>query len=336
LYPEGGTNTSGGWPPVYYAVVTLFVRVLGVLGMDPLPAARLGSAALWAVGCALLVLVARRYGVPRVPAVTGGLVAAALPVANVLGAFVTPYAAQILVTAALCWLALSLITTPDPSRRLWLTVVLVPALAVLTVPHAVVGVLIATVAVLIANRDWRIRVNHPVVAACTSSAVAAAAYVAWSELSARRTIPFGHGLDAQAQSQLPDPTLGGVTEVLRQWFLFWPNSVAGDALGYDPWQVFVATGATYLAVGAVAAVLLRPNRDRLAPPLALALLVVAPLAAWGSDAYFDFTVPLRYGSSVIGFTCLLLAMAVRSRLAEWTLFVGVSGVLVAGVFSTWP
>src|SRR4029077_5460427 len=54
-YPGGGTFTSAGWPPSFYAYAAVFVRVLGVVGVDPLYAARVAACLLLALGAAAVV-----------------------------------------------------------------------------------------------------------------------------------------------------------------------------------------------------------------------------------------------------------------------------------------
>ena len=88
-YPEGGTYIAGGWPPLFYAYAAIVVRVLGIVGVDPLYAARAAACLLWAVGAAALVLVAARFGASLSSAAAAGLVAGVIPVATLLGAYVT-------------------------------------------------------------------------------------------------------------------------------------------------------------------------------------------------------------------------------------------------------
>ena len=116
-YPEGGTNTASGWPPLYYVVAAVFVRLTSLVGMDHLYGARLASASLWALGAAALVALAARRGASLTAAVSAGLLCGVIPVATVLGAFVTPHSAQLLLSVLLCAVAIDVIEAEEITRR---------------------------------------------------------------------------------------------------------------------------------------------------------------------------------------------------------------------------
>jgi hypothetical protein len=335
-YPEGGTNTASGWPPLYYGYGAVVVRLLGLLGVGHLEAARLASALLWAVGAGLLVLVARRYGAPAVPAVTAGLLTTVIPAAAVQAAFVTPHSAQLLISVLLCWWGLAVMTTARPPWRLAGLGAALALFSVLTVPHAVVGVMIVSGAVAGAAAFRR---GRWVPAALVLGLLAAAAvgYQSWTRLVAARTVDYGDSVNTGAISQLGDnATASSVQQLLGQWFHFWPGSFYGDPLGYGPWEMFAGNAATYLAFGAIGAVVLGAGTDRRTRALAVSLLVVSPLAAWGADIYFSFPVPPRYGSSVIGIACLVAAFGIRDRVVAHVVLVAVAAAFVVDFFTIWP
>jgi hypothetical protein len=336
FYPEGGTNTAAGWPPLYYVWAALVTRLAMLVGADPLTGARLASVLLWTAGSVLLVLLVRRFGGRLEAAAAVGLLSAALPVAAQLGAFVTPHSAQLLLSVALTWVALDLARA---ERLTWRRLVWPAALslvATLTVPHALIAVLVVALTVVFAAPARR----QVVIRLATASAVGVSGlvgYQAWQLLVSARSTPFGSEVNTGGTTVLVPPTAtAAVDTLLEQWTHFWPSAVSGDSLGYLLPENYIAGIAVLMVVAAVGAAVLSPDVPRSTTALAVALLVAAPLTAWAAALYFDFAVPIRYGSSMIGISLGVLGLVARSRLGSWGCL-GVTGLLLAmASVSHWP
>jgi hypothetical protein len=123
--------------------------------------------------------------------------------------------------------------------------------------------------------------------------------------------------------------------VIADWWHFWPGSISGDALGFGNWELLVGTAALLLSAGAVGAAVLTEPTNPFARPVAIGLLVGAPLTAFVFERTFAFAVPARYGSSVIGVAFLLVALTTARVPSRWLLLL--SGCLwVTAFFSQWP
>jgi hypothetical protein len=336
FYPEGGTNTAAGWPPLYYVFAAVVTRVGMLFGAEPLTGARLASVLLWTAGCVLLVLLVRRFGGRLEAAVAVGLLAGAIPVAAQLGAFVTPHSAQLLLSVALTWIAL------DLARRERLTVrdMAVPAMAslvaVLTVPHALVAVLVVALTLVLAAPVRRQAVQRLAVATAVGLA-GLIGYQGWQMLVSARSAPFGSDVNLAGTTALTPPgSTAPINTLLEQWTHFWPGAVSGDALGYLTPENFIAGIAVLLAVAGAGAALLAPEMPRPTTALTVALVIAAPLTAWGAATYFDFAVPIRYGSSTIGISLAVLGLAARSRLGSWGTLAITLLLLAMAFVSHWP
>ena len=228
FYPEGGTNTAAGWPPLYYVWAALVTRLAMLFGAEPLTGARLASALLWTAGSVLLVLLVRRFGGRLEAAAAVGLLAAAIPVAAQLGAFVTPHSAQLLLSVTLTWVALDL---AGAERLTWRRLVLpavVSAVATLTVPHAVVAVVVVALTFFLAAPARRQAVLRLATAAATGVA-GVVGYEAWQLLVNAGRPPFGRGVNVDGTSALLPPTsTAKVDTLLEQWTHFWPGAVQGE------------------------------------------------------------------------------------------------------------
>ena len=339
-YPEGGTNTAAGWPPLYYVYAALVVRLLGVLGVEPLYAARLASCLLWALGAAAIVLLAAKFGAHVSAAASAGLLAGEIPVAAVLGAFVTPHSAQLLLSVILCWTVLHLMQCEDPlSRQEILAGLSLPAIAVLVVPHALVAVTITYIA-LFSHWGYRLVLRRRIPArwwlVAFGPLLSLAAYEGWNKLVNARTTTFSAKVDLSHVTAGVDPRGNSVAQALiAQWWHFWPNSLVGDSLGFGNYELLIATGVMLLAAGGVGVALLSSQPHPLARSLAVGLMVGAPLTSLAFERTFAFIVPLRYGSSVIGISLLVLALSLPRARGRLLLVMSLLVWLMA-FFTHWP
>ena len=104
---------------------------------------------------------------------------------------------------------------------------------------------------------------------------------------------------------------------------------------YGNWENVVGIGAVILAAAGVGAALLNERANPFARWLALGLIVGAPLGAWAFERRFAYPVPVRYGSSIIGVSLLVLALSV-ARLQGRILLTGTLLVWLSAFFNQWP
>ena len=152
-YPEGGGNTAAFWPPGYYFVAGLWVKVMSWTNVEPLALVRSFNAVIWALGCAAIAGATAALGARPLRALSVGLVLASLPLAAYHASFVGPHATQPLITALLilAWANMAR-AVPGKGRlvpvSIWLGSVAVMAI---TIPH-----MVALLAVLVAASGARL------------------------------------------------------------------------------------------------------------------------------------------------------------------------------------
>jgi len=341
LYPEGGTNTAAGWPPIYYGISAGVVRVLGWFGVSPFEAARLASSMFLAAGAGVLALASRRLGAGRLSTIGAVLLLVAAPVSDVLGSFVTPHSATLLL-GSLCLLFVAWAVEVGRSPlRVAIVGAALGALCSLTQPHAIVGVAIAGLAIAAVSmrRAGAGSVDGRLVGASAGlvgPVVAILVYGAWTKLQDARTVPYPDGVNLGGVSKLPDDAVSILTEVLGKAWYFLPGTLTNDSLGYGLPELFVAGLLTVLAVGALGAAVFTARANPVPSALGWSALVVAPIAAIAMDIYFPFPLPLRYGFAVAPVLVALLAIVTTSRSAKWLVLVAGSGAYVMAIFSLWP
>lgn len=206
----GGIDYEAPFGPVYYAIAAGGSSVLGHVGIGDFTGARLVSSFLYALGAALLLLVAQRLAFSSMAA--GGLILAASSTGLSLsmGATITPDSMAFLVTAAV--IASSLLT------RTWrsavLTTVLVGAVAGLTKPNFVVIAALGSMLLLLRwtsiekrTLSWRSARSFLVAGsmAALPVLVSAAGSAGWAALAAARNTtgaPSDGGVHAYVRSAL--------------------------------------------------------------------------------------------------------------------------------------
>jgi hypothetical protein len=240
----------------------------------------------------------------------------------------------------LCAVILHLMTQAEQLRNIDVVAGLTaPVALVLIVPHSLVAVVVAYVALLaswgyassqgdsIPRRVWLVAVGP---------LFAFGAYQAWSWTIGARTSEYVAGIDPTQEMNLADPRGDSLWQALiAQWWHFWPGAVSGDSLGFGNWELLISTGGVLLLAGGVGIALLTDTADRRARFLAVGLLVGAPLTALVFERIFAFAVPARYGSSVLGIGFMILALTVARGPGRALL--GLSSLLwLTALFSQWP
>lgn len=143
--PFLGVNYVALYGPTYYLVAAGGSSILSNFGVSDFTGARLTSSFLYALGAALLLLVAQRMAFSRVAAWGVILGAASTPLALSMGATITPDSMVFLLTAAVIASALLSRTW----RSAVLTTALVGAVAGLTKPNFLLVALLGSILLLL-------------------------------------------------------------------------------------------------------------------------------------------------------------------------------------------
>jgi hypothetical protein len=324
MLPDKGLNTAANWPPIYYLLAANLMRPLLSLGLEPLAAARLVSAGIWALGAALLGMLVLAQSSSRILGISAGVIAGLLPATWGMSAFVTPHSSALLI-GTLNVAALVMVWTralgPLAAGGLGAAC---GALAALTIPHSIVAVAVASLAGLtLALRDGTRRFA---LVAFAGAAVAAGVvgYLGWQMV--RRTQSAGEFL-----GQPSYPYEGIKAAVRDNWNNFWP---AGIERFWPPgsndfgsfWAAEDIVLSTLLMYGSIALVgywLILASRS-VQHAVAVGVAVAIPLCAVVFALLLDYPVPPRYGASALACVAFLLAIPTAGRILK----VSVAGVAV--------
>ena len=346
----GGINYEARYGPIYYGLAALGSTILRGAGVENFTAARLVSGLLYALGTALLVLVALRIAVSSIAAGGVILAASATGLSLSVGATVGPDAMAFLGTAAVIASALLSPTW----RSAVVSTILVAAVAGLAKPNFIVMAILGS-SLLLLRWTWverrfatdvtqsslvrlGIGLALPVVASAAASAGWAALAVARSQTDA----PPDGGINLVLQSSL-DPA-ARVAEHL--WAILRPDggTVPGPAftmldtplLGVAGLVVAIAT------MGACLGAWLWPAGESRSVLLLRAVAVAVPLSAVTLTAIFWMTVDgghataSRYGLPLFAAASVGLGASVTRRPALAVAIFGVTAWLVAwiGIFGS--
>ena len=334
LYPTGGTSTSQGWPPLYYFLVSVLMRPF-LLFSDPLFAARVATAFIWASGTAIIVFAVFKLRGNAIAAFTVALLLNSIPYFAYFSAFVSPHSMIPLLVGTGLLVVVGFVRPEslksengnvllDRIPRTWMYLclfVLFSMIVAFTVPQALSLVLImAFVMVIIgppkaqhlgvaSSLRLKIILRLPVVAASLISAVTFLGiykFWAWQVLARAKQTPWE--IDkALANIDTPNPSYPDVlTQIFTRWFAFWPNAYS-EGYPVAPAISFVEQTWSFILPAAALAVLMLWKRNSIFSFLILSLFIISPVISVAYDVIFQAGVPVRYGLtfSVVG----LLAVA---------------------------
>lgn len=322
-YPTGGTNTSQVWPPVYFIIVAIIMRVPILLGLDPLMSARTITVLLWSLGVAWLGLISWRKS--RTITLSLGVVAllVALPSFFFYTSFVSPHSLNPLIVAAFIFTGDRLIQkaselfnkTPHFFAReaflagiknQWGYVLIgLSFLVAFAVPQAmtIVGFLVVYITITLLlktwhkSRKWSLSYLAAVgLFGMFSTIVFYSVHKFWLWQKDFRAIPVTSDVDpSRANIDIPNIEYSSPFEQMAAvWWNFWPNGLIPEAPAGPDGTAVITPWFIVISALSVAAILFWKKRDWLGPAM-LSLFITAPIFSIIYDIIFPTGVPLRYG-----------------------------------------
>lgn len=323
LYPTGGTNTSQTWPPVYFFLVALFMRLPLLFNNDPLIAARIVTALFWALGSAWLAVLAWKVSGSKVVGISISLLLAALPTFFYYNASVSPHALNPLIVATFLFISLKVIShikglnaeketnffksAIGIYKSKWpILFIVFGILVAFTIFQAIAVVCFMALFICIwiftfkANRltaKFAYLLSVSIMTLATLF-IFVTVFSFWQWQMHERRIPFPAGVNvAGANSDPADPIyVSGLVRVFARLWSFWPQVFdPGFPVGKD---VSAVTGVwIFILSGLSLAAVVIWNKKNWLSPYMLALLIAAPLCSIAYDYFFTTDVPVRYGLS---------------------------------------
>ena len=319
-YPEGGTNSAALWPPIYYSITAVLVRVQSLFMSDPFVAARQANAFIWSIGVAMLAITLRRMSDNRSAVVIPIAVLVSLPAVYFRAAFVTPHSlVPILLSLAL--FAFTKRTTHRLSDFIWLPIAIVTALGV---PQAMAGfAAIATAATLRtafsdhhpspARRPWF--ATREAIIPSAATLVGLTCWKLWDSIQIRRFDGWADGVNTDLLQQGGANPVDFTTLVGAMW-RFIPHSL--DSSPFSS-QVAIALSSSWalFVVAGLGAALFSARRDSHLDIALLAgtTLAVGILFSMYVESAMDVPVPPRYGLSLVTLGLLIAVSSIRNRIA---------------------
>lgn len=322
-YPSGGTNTSQIWPPVYFVIVALFMRIPMMFGLDPLMSARIITVIIWSLGVAAIGVIALKKS--KIVSLSLGIVAllVSLPSFFFYTSYVSPHSFNPLIVAAVIFIADKYINAANYTynsvathtgynaflyailNKWGFALIGLSVLVAFTIPQALTafGFITFYVVLIFALSKWRNNLRWlfsysaaTMVFGLLSASVFYVINKFWLWQMNFRSIPFTSEVDtSRASLDIPEVEYTSAFEQIASvWWNFWPNGLVPEApAGPDgvalitPWLIIL----TALSVAA----LLFWNESQWLGPLMLSLFVTAPIFSVLYDFIFPTGVPIRYG-----------------------------------------
>ena len=337
-YPAS-LNTAAGWPPIYYFLTAILMRIPLVVITDPLFAARLTTAFLWSLGVAWLGIQIFQKTKKLALTVAFAMIAVSISAVIAFASYVSPHALNPLLVAAGLFvsdrLVKSLTGDAKPSKHrfvailgnLWAWSFVAFAIAcALSIPQSMSVVLIFGLYVIV--RLWQLATPAYSVGAklwftaqlgvLAVVPVFAVTYV-WQLIQRIRTAPE---LLAGAPDQSNAVESAALTfhdiygTFLARFWEFWPLSLRVEQPSGE-FTIFIESFWLNLLLAlSLGAVLFWKSRNWLSA-LMLALFVVAPVMSTVFDFIFPFIVPKRYSLGIVIIGLIALGAArVPGRVAK--------------------
>lgn len=321
-YPTGGTNTSQTWPPLYFFIVAILMRIPLVWVSDPLIAARFVTATLWSLGAAWLGYQVWRQTSKKILGLSVVALLVALPTFYYFSSNVSPHSLNPLILALGLFVAtkirniFSTIALHQQAPNIkssvktfiispWIYCFAILGLLLsLAVPQSLTVIGLLTVYLCVTclfDSTLRLKVKVALttillVVGGISLGLFFAFFNFWQWQVYARAIAVSSDVNpAGANSDPADPTYASpIIRIVNRFWSFWPEGLKpGFPAGKDVDAVIALWLVILTGLSVTAIVIWR--RSNWLGPIMVSLFVAAPIFSIGYDFMFTTDVPIRYG-----------------------------------------
>jgi hypothetical protein len=325
-YPEGGTNSASGWPPVYYSTVALLLKIPLSVSFHPIPFARVITAFLWSSGVALIALSGIRRKQNKYAILAVSLVISSLPFAYFHGSFVSPHSMIPLLVGGILSLDIEREKRNWGLRSSFFALLIFGVFSGLTVPQfsPIVGV----VAFAWLVDHWKSdssAIGRRVLGGTSILAAAGSTFVIyriWGDIQSSRATAWPSDVSVAA-GQVAIETPWTRASIMESIWRFFPHAI--DQYMYlGPTEYFFSQSWSFVLLAATGALLFssKGHFKYLAIGLVGFGIIYSVYAEWISVA----PVPARYGISLVVLGFALIPNAIKTRGASL-------GILVLASFT---
>lgn len=327
FYPEGGTNTAAIWPPIYYALVAILLKLVVPFGYDPMVFARLFTVLIWTSGVYAIAINLQKMGVKKINSFGFVLLLCSLPLATFHGAFITPHSMIPLLTSGFLYLYRPLLNSHNLEFKQRFKIIVFSILTIFTVPHAISLVAIFALTDFCAQglkllkfKEIRIQLLEflsKILQLCLPLLPLVVAFLGtkfWTKLQDLRTVSWQDEVSTAAQQVAADPPLTAAQYLEAIW-RFFPHTV--DAFQFQGtlstaisqvWMFFFITG-----VGAIILSNERVNR--------ILFSIMTIIVGIAFSIYLEVTIAVaiapRYGLSIVFAGFVMAMLSIKNRAASY-------------------
>jgi hypothetical protein len=289
VFPELGRNVAANWPPLYYWLSSIWMRVFGANQENALFIGRSFSAFIWSIGAGVFcyALISRNK-LPKKTAVSLAIVLALLPMGLFQGVFVTPHSMLLVLVSTIYLFATSprLMTIRGLS-----SLILVATLSVLAVPHILPALFFITLRTFSSFYFDRLKTpKYHVVFIFSITFIPFLAVTIWEKFQEFRELDVEIAVQPSSQFTL--------NQIPRAIFTFIPHSIDGYQFLNEA-QFFVS-----YVMGIVLFILIFRSLVDPATPLSgrldsIFILSVSVVSSIAAHILRDIVIPPRYGISIV-------------------------------------
>ena len=312
-YPEGGTNSAIGWPPVYYSTVALLLKLPLMVSFHPILFARVITAFLWSSGVALIALCGIRRKQNKFAILAVSLVISSLPFAYFHGSFISPHSMIPLLVGGILLLDIEREKRNWGLRSSFFALLIFGVVSALTVPQfsPIVGVIAFAWIV----NNWKSdsgSLGRYLIAGTSILAAAGSTFVThriWAVIQSSRATAWPSDVNVAA-GQVVIETPWTRTSIMESIWRFFPHTI--DQYQFlGPTEYFFSQSWSFILLAATGAVLFGSITHF--KYLASALVGLGVIYSVYVEKVAVAPVPPRYGLSLVILGFALIPSALKSR-----------------------
>jgi hypothetical protein len=295
-FPEMGRNVAAVWPPIYYALSSIWMRIFGVNPENALFIGRSFSSLVWGLGAGLFcyALITRNQ-LKSQAAVPLSLVIALLPLGLFQGLFVTPHSMSLLL-ASLLYLSA---TSPAPvNEKRLISFILMSTIAILVIPHILPIIVFFTAQIILKN--WSVirdKSSILLLYILSISIIPVIATITWQRFQDSRRLDIETAVQPSSQFTFD--------QIPRALFTFIPHSIDGYQF-INVWQHLISYVLSILLLVLILKPLVETSSSILKKSESLILVGISGTFGILEHIAFGIIIPPRYGLSLI-FVAFLVA-----------------------------